>query len=48
MLVGNGLGLKARRVDPHPVWDRQRLRIVLNVVAEQQRQVVLVDLDRSD
>jgi hypothetical protein len=49
MLVDSGPpGLKARRVDPHPVWDRKRRRIVLNVMLEQKRQVVLVDLGGSD
>ncbi len=46
MLVDSGPpGLKARRVDPHPAWDRQRRRIVLNVMIERMRQVVLVDLE---
>ena len=48
MLVESGPpGLKARRVDPHPAWDRQRRRIVLNAMLEQRRQVVLVDLGHA-
>ena len=36
--------LRARRVDPHPVWSRDERRLVMNSVVDGHRQVLLADL----
>ncbi|MCB2053186.1 MAG: hypothetical protein KDE35_02950 [Geminicoccaceae bacterium] len=41
--------LRARRVDPHPVWGRDGRSLILNTVIDGRRQVVIADLgDRID